>query len=193
MSWQQQWSELREQLRANFRLRLGVALIGMLPLVYAALVLRDAQEESDRQYQIAANHLMLLKTQSGQDEWLERQMSTAILKTELEGRLWKSPTPTLARAAFQDWLNTQTAQSGIGNLLLVMEDSSANQESNESDLVRVAAKLNFTYTQTSMDGFLQRIVDAQPHVTIETLHITMQPAPRVEMIVAIYLAKENVP
>jgi hypothetical protein len=194
MSWRQQWLDFRQQLRINLRLRVGVVLVGILPLVYGALVLRDAQEESFRKFQIAANHLMLLKKQSGQNEWAERQKSTAILKAEMESRLWKSPTPTLARAAFQDWLNAQISQSGVSNVLLVMEGSTLNSDSEaESGLVRVAAKLNFMYTRASMNVFLQRLVDAQPHVAIETLNIAMEPAPRVEMIVAIYVAQEDAP
>jgi len=194
MNWQQQWLELRQQLRTNLRLRIGVVLVGMLPMVYGALVLSDAQEESDRQFQIAANHLRVLKKESGQTEWAERQKSTSILKAEMESRLWKSPTPTLARAAFQDWLNAQISQSGVSNLLLVMEDSTQSSDSGEATgLVRVAAKLNFMYTPASMNLFLQRLVDAKPHVAIEALNIAMQPAPHVEMIVAIHVAHEDTP
>lgn len=194
MSLRQQWQEMRQQLRVNLRLRIGLALIGALPLVYFSLVLRDVAADSAQQYRIVANRLASMKIQAGQLEWAEHQKSAMILKTELEGRLWKSPTPTLARAAFQDWLNTQTAQSGIGNLLLVMEDSAAKPDMEEaSDLVRVAAKLSFTLTASSLNVFLQRLVDAQPHVAIETLTITKEPAPRVEMIVSIQVAQENAP
>lgn len=194
MNWRQQWQELRQQLRANLRLRIGLILVGALPLVYFALVLRDLAVDSAQQYRIAANRLASMKTQAEQNEWAEHQKAATILKTELEGRLWKSPTPTLARAAFQDWLNAQTAQSGIGNLLLVMEDSAAAPDSeNAPDTARVAAKLNFTLSASTLNVFLQRLVDAQPHVAIETLSITKEPAPRVEMIVAIQVAQQKEP
>ena len=183
------------EFRSSARLRLGVALIFAVIWSYAILLLHDAHSAAAAEYRSAAIKLSRLQAAAAQSDWHERLTTAKTLQAELEGRLWRSATIGLARAAFQDSLNQQMRQAGVTRPSVSM--ASADEENRGDgasasaidDLWKVKAKLVFDFSPVSFNKLFVQLAE-QPHrVIVESLHITKEPIPRVEAVLTAYFQK----
>ncbi len=187
------------ELRNNRRLRLGIALIIGVLWVYAILLLRDAQVVAAGEYHNASIKLARLQAATQQGEWEERLNQAKTLQTEIESRLWRGATIGLARAAFQDFLSQQLQQAGMTRPSVSMGSADEGNRSDgvqsgiTDDLWKVKAKLVFDFNPLSFNKFFVQLTNHPHHIVVESLHVTKEPAPRVEMMLAAYFQKPDSP
>jgi hypothetical protein len=183
------FENLTRQLRENDRLRWGVLLaIGILWL-YFILLLNESLQEKTRQYRAAALSVHRLQAQLMQPEWQERAVAARTMAVQMEGRLWQAPTPGLAQAALQDWLNAASKKAGVSHaqiLVTIAEESPTaptrpDTQGAPPDLWRINAKVNFDFTPGSLLAFLNEIEGHDKQVDIGMLNVRRQPVPRVEV------------
>lgn len=191
------------ELRNNPRLRWGVALIIGIIWLYGILLLREALQEQEQQHRATAQTISRLRAQLAQPEWIARVAPARELAMQLEGRLWQAPTPGLAQAAFQDWLNAAVIKAGATHsqiTVIVLDEAGANvsnQNQNPdattpSDLWKIKAKLSFDFTSATLLDFMGRIENHERQVIVGALNVRKEPAPRVEMELIGYFQKQAV-
>lgn len=204
-----------QSLRDNPRLRWGVALIVGLFWLYGVLLLQEDLDERSRQRRTAAQTNARLQAQSEQPEWTTRLAPAKALAVQLESQLWQAPTPGLAQAAFQDWLNASLQQLGVSKLqvtVTVLQDAPAagpaasappttgaepasppGPAATPEDLWKIRAKLSFEAPQPVLLAALSRIETHDRKITVSALAVRTEqwPVPRIEMELIGYFQKQG--
>lgn len=197
------FSGLKQQLGTNSRLRLGLALIVGILWLYGVLELRDRLDAAASAYRAAAHKAARSQAAGNEKKWPERADQASILRSQLEGRLWRAATVGLAQASFQDWLNSaaqqaqlprpslststetpETSDSGAG-------DGALNPPSFPADLIKVKAKLEFDFNPKTFNDFMLLTATHEKKIIVESLIIRTSPIPRVEMLLAAYFQKQS--
>lgn len=141
MTWQlpAQVAPLVAQVRANPRLQMGLASIGLLLLGWLFLVLGDAREAQVKAVVEARQHYFQVRQLSGQDAWTQRAADAVQLADALEAELPTAPSAGLAQATFQGWLKgiTDTQASPIR----VDLQPPVRLEAPNEDVVRISANV----------------------------------------------------
>lgn len=190
------------ELRDKPRLRWGVVLIIGIFWLYANLLLRETLQEQEQQHRAAAQSILRLRAQLAQPEWIARVMPAKNMVVQLEERLWQAPTAGLAQAAFQDWLNAATTQTGILRPQITVtatDEITANAPSqNEAtntpaDLLKISAKLRFEFNAQKLTEFMSMIESQKKQITVVMLNARKEPAPHVEMELHGYFQKQASP
>lgn len=186
--------------RSNPRLRWGLwAILGIL-WFYTILVLRDVLQDEQDKYHDIIQSVSRLNAQLAQPEWISRAVSAKTMAVQMESRLWQAPTSGLAQAAFQDWLRTTLAQIGLNQAMLTviaLDDTTSAGAVTASpvagvptDLWKVRATLSFEFNPENFTALMERIEFDEKLVSIETLSIRKEPAPRVDMQLTAYFQKQ---
>ena len=141
MTWQlpAQVAPLVAQVRANPRLQMGLASIGLLLLGWLFLVLGDAREAQVKAVVEARQHYFQVRQLSGQDAWTQRAADAVQLADALEAELPTAPSAGLAQATFQGWLKgiTDTQATPIR----VDLQPPVRLEAPNEDVVRISANV----------------------------------------------------
>ncbi|GAB6195018.1 hypothetical protein [Lysobacter xanthus] len=103
---------LVRQLRANPRLRVAVALIGLLVGVYALLALVDLRAHVAADYAERVADMRSLRALAGQPEWLDRAQAASRLRKGLEAQIGQVATVGIAEAEVQAWARDRAAAVG---------------------------------------------------------------------------------
>ena len=127
------------QVRANPRLQVGLASIGLLLLGWLFLVLGDAREAQVKAVVEARQHYFQVRQLSGQDAWTQRAADAVQLADALEAELPTAPSAGLAQATFQGWLKgiTDTQATPIR----VDLQPPVRLEAPNEDVVRISANV----------------------------------------------------
>lgn len=198
--------ELLAQLRANARLRWGLALIVAIGWFYGVLELRDDVQHQARQFDSAAQAVARLNGQLAQPEWVERAKAARALAVQLEGRLWQAPTSGLAQSALQDWLLGTAVKVGLAPpqiSVALVEDAvsgaaavnapavapASAESTTPPNLWKLRAKLGFDFNAPALLDLLARMENNDKQLVIKQLTIRKEPAPRVELEVLAYFQK----
>lgn len=205
------FDNLTQSLRDNPRLRWGVALIVGLFWLYGILLLQEDLDERNRQRIAVAQTNARMQAQAAQPEWTTRHIPAKTLTVQLESQLWRAPTPGLAQAAFQDWLNTTLQQAGVAKLqvtVTVMQDGPGPSPRADSepmgqpgpaatpeDLWKIRAKINFEAPHPMLLAALSRIETHEKKIVVSALNIRTEqpPVPRVELELLGYFQKQLPP
>ena len=99
------------QLRSNYRLRVGLALI--LGIVWLSLLLdlHDQNGALQDRYRQVASQLARVDSQQKQTQWLTRAQEAKDALAGVEARLWQNPTVGLTQAQLRDSLLQQLLQA----------------------------------------------------------------------------------
>lgn len=198
------------QLRDNPRLRWGIALIIGLFWLYAILVLRDSLQEQTQQQRAAAQSIARLQLQMTQTQWTARVTPAKMMAVQLEGRLWQAPTPGLAQAAFQDWLNANMAKAGISKSQIsvtVLEEAAPNTPAQGAgastgasppagtppDLWKLRAKLSLDFSAPTLMNFLSLIENNDKQIIVAALNVRKEPTPQAVLELHGYFQKPATP
>lgn len=193
-------NEMFIQVRSNPRLRWGLwVIIGILWL-YTILILRDVLQDKQDEYHGIIQSVSHLNAQLAQPEWISRVVSAKSMAVQMESRLWQAPTSGLAQAAFQDWLKATLAQVGLNQPILtvtVLEGTTSPGAvaaspivSVPTDLWKVRATLSFEFNPENFTTLMNRIEFGEKLVSIDTISIRKEPAPRVDMQLTAYFQKQ---
>jgi hypothetical protein len=201
-------NDILNQLRANVRLRVGLALIIAMGWLYGVLTLRDEVAEQTQRFRSSTQSVARLKAQLTQPEWGDRAVAARATAVQLEAKLWQAPTPGLAQAALQDWLMKTVAKVGIANpqvTVAVVEDANVGNNASPvatdpststdanapADLWKLKAKLNFEFNPSTLMDFLAALETNDQQITVHVLTARKDPAPRAEMELIAYFQKQK--
>lgn len=104
---------LREEWRRNPRLRLGLAGIVLLLLVWLALVGQDALAEQRESLQRLQREQGRLQALQREGHWLAQRDALRKLDAQWREGLWQAPSDGRMQAQFQDWLRAQLLAGGM--------------------------------------------------------------------------------
>ena len=204
------FDNLLSQLRANPRLRWGIALIVGIFWLYGVLVLREQVQEQTQQYRSASLALARLQAQRAQADWPARLAPAKVMAVQLESKLWQAPTAGLAQAAFQDWINLNIVKAGVANpqiSVTLVEDavpsSASGSTSNNaassnpdnaiaptpSDLWKIKAKINIDLGLMSVNDLINKIESDDKKIVVSTFSTRTEPLPRAELELLAYFQK----
>jgi hypothetical protein len=196
------------QIRANPRLRLGLWLILLILWVYGILLLderRDADREEYARLDLKVRRAALDSEAQG---WIPQAERLRVLRTNLESQVWQAPSPSLARATYQDWLNRMFSDGGATRLQLAVtlvedrppESADAATARSEGatpanrrprDLWQVRGKASFDFTPQSLLKVLTLLSENDRRNVIEALVVRRDPVPRVELTVSASFQKND--
>lgn len=193
-------NEILIQVRSNPKLRWGLWVIFGILWLYTILILRDVLQDKQDKYHGIIQSVSRLNAQLAQPEWISRAVSAKTMAVQMESRLWQAPTSGLAQAEFQDWLKTTLAQVGINQpvLAVIVLDGTTSAGaaaaspviSVPTDLWKVHATLSFEFNPENFIPLMNKIEFGEKLVSIETLSIRKEPAPRVDMQLTAYFQKQ---
>ncbi len=187
------------EFKNNARLRIAVAMVFAVLWLYLILMMREALDTSAREYRSASVKLGKLQSVMNQGDWTERLNAAKTLQAEMESALWRGDTLGLARASFQDWLNQQMQRAAASRPVISMSpgnEEATNEQARAAgidDLWKVSARLVFDFNPESLNKLLAQIMVHAHHVAIESMRITKEPVPRVEIVASAFFQKPDRP
>ena len=194
-------ADLLTQLRANARLRVGLALIIAIAWLYGVLTLRDEVQAQSQRYRNDHLAIARLTNQLAEPEWPARASTARALAVQMEGRLWQAPTPGLAQAAYQDWLTVAMVKAGITapqvTVTVVDEAAPAPQADATAapdaltDVWKLKARVLFEFNPPALMDFLAGLENHERQSVVRQLTVRREPSPRVEMELTAYFQKQG--
>jgi hypothetical protein len=168
------------QLRSNYRLRVGLALISGIIWLSLLLDLHDQNSALIDRYRQAAAQLARFDSQQKQTQWLTHAQEAKDTLAGAEARVWQNPTLGLTQAELRDWLLQQLLQAkAVQYMVKVSEsggdknDSKGGQSGDPADLVRVRAELQFNTEPTVLNKLLSEIATGERRVVVESLNVRL--------------------
>jgi len=174
---------LLSQLRSNYRLRIGLALIISIIWLSWLLDLRDQGSILMDQYKQAASQLARFTAQQKQTVWLTREQDAKDALAAAEAQTWQNPSLGLTQAEMQDWLSKQLQQANAAKYSVkVSESEGASKQKNKSEksdnspdgMTKVRAQLEFNTDTQAMNNLLKALSTADHQIVVESV-IVRQP------------------
>lgn len=187
-------SKFRSELRENQRLRLGLGLCVAIIWLYGVLLLQEHCDEQQKQYVALEKRMARLGTIAGQEEWSARLAEARNAQKDLSQKLWAERTQGLAQAAFQDWIQQASQQSGIFKPMVnvtVQDGPKGSGADVWGDLWKVNARMAFEFEPRSMSTFLEKLARSDKWIVVDALNIRTTPAPRAEVTFVAYFKKSG--
>jgi len=187
------------ELKSNARLRVAVALVFAVLWLYLILSMREFMDTSAREHRSTSLKLGKLQSVMGQEDWIERLKTAKTLQAGMESALWRGDTLGLARASFQDWLSQQMKRAAVSrpavSIATGIEEANSEQAraTDIDDLWKIRAKLTFDFNPESLNKLLGQMMVHTQYVVVESLHVTKEPNPRVEIAASAYFQKSDRP
>lgn len=152
---------LAAQWNANPRLRLGGAVIAAILVFYLVLVGLDWR--ASRAAHLAERQLYLARIEAlaGQDVWIQRADTAAVLRKALDAQLPTAATTGLAQAGVQTWMRQLTAAMGGG----VSARTEAMQQLPGTDVWRIPVEVTGPMQPRGLIQLMQQI-ERYPSLTI---------------------------
>jgi hypothetical protein len=145
--------------------------------------LRDHLEEAAKRHAQLAAQINRLRQYATQTDWPERAKQAQMAQVELEGRLWRSGTPGLAQAAFQDWLAQNMSKAALAHHEeTLVQEGDIHKTDSADEIWKIKAKLSFDFSPQSFTAWMAGLVSAERQVAIEKLIVRTEPKPHVEAI-----------
>ena len=107
------WADLKAQLQASARLRLGGWLVLGILSLYGLQLSLDHVDHQRKKLRDLEGELSLLRALAKERSWPERAKEAAQLSTALSSMAWAEADLGLTEAAFQDWLRTVPTRLGL--------------------------------------------------------------------------------
>jgi hypothetical protein len=166
------------QLRSNYRLRIGLTLIIGIVWLSLLLDLRDQNDALIDKYRQTASQLARLNAQQKQTQWITRAEDVKNALGSAEMRLWQDPSLGRTQAEMRDWLLQQLLQSKAVRYAVKVAESgeekggvkSASVGDSPANLIRVRAEIEFNTDPTVLNSFLSVLANAEHQVVVETLN-----------------------
>lgn len=178
------------ELRSNYRLRIGLTLIVGIVWLSLLLDLNEQNRAKFDQYRQTASQLARFDSQQKQTQWVARAQEATDALTKAESRVWQNPTLGVTQAEMRDWLVQQLQQAKAARFAVKVSESGSEGSDNKTndksddaptDLVRVRAKLEFNTDSVALNNLLRALANAERQIVVESLAVKQ---PRTEMTVA---------
>jgi hypothetical protein len=176
------------ELRSNYRLRIGLTVIAGIVWLSLLLDLRELNSVSLDRYRQIASQLARFNAQQKQTQWIARAQDAKDALSIAESQIWQEPTLGLTQAELRDWLLRQLLHAKATQYAVKVSESGGdrdgnkNSKSNDSvvDLIPVRAKVEFNANPASLNSFLSELANAEHKVVVESLSVKLS---RTEMTV----------
>lgn len=177
------WKKLREELRANRRLRIGtIAIVGILAL-YAALVLNDWRRALAEEYRERTLQLYKVAALAGQSQWPNRAQDAASIRRALQARIPPASSTGLAQAEMQTWMNQLLR--GFGQQLTTESEPPTRVDASQG-IWKIPMAVRGPLSSRQLLEILSKIEGAERMFVVEKITIDNQPRPIVNMTVSAY-------
>lgn len=171
---------LINQLRANIRLRIGLALIISIVAAYGLLEWRDLGQARLNEYRQLSGNVARLGNQQSLAQWPARAEQATAALVVAERRLWPNTSFGLAQAQVQDWLYALLRQADAKKFTVKLSDGEADfgtaragEESAASmaGIKQMRARIEFNTEAPVLLALLAALNDAEHQVIVDTLNV----------------------
>jgi len=192
---------LRAELQANARLRLGLILIGVVLLVDGGLRWSDAiARQQQTLVRLQSDVAALKKSVRNESELKGSYDRVKLMQKQLDTRLWTVSSEAVGQARLKDWLIdvvkrsiadqyavTLSASREIGKPEALNPSAQAPEANSDGDGLReFRANVSFRLTPKAIEGVLSEIEGGEPFSAIESLIVKGQER-RVEMTIRVLM------
>jgi len=190
---------LINELRSNYRLRVGLALIIGIVWLSWLLDLRDQNSVLFDQYKQTASQVARYSVQQKQTQWLTHEREAKAALAVAEERIWQNSSLGLTQAEMQDWLSQQLQQAKAAKYLVKISESEnglgrdkKNDKSDgaPSDLINVKAKLEFNTDPQALNKLLIALSATAHQIVVESMTARQ---PRTELTVSAWYKQAAAP
>lgn len=148
------WNSVRDEWRANPRLRWGAAAVALILFVYACMVLVDWRRQLHDEYQARTVQLYKMTALAGEDHWIERAQAAQALEKALQAEVPAAATIGLAQAEVQTFARQLVSAYGRR---LVSDTRAPAQVPGHPGVWRVPVVVRGSATQVQMLEILRRV------------------------------------
>jgi len=160
---------LHLELKQNFRLRMGLWLIGLIVLFYLALVQSVRVDDAHSAFVQQAERLDRAEILLGQDDWVSRAEAENAAFVELSARLWQAETLGLAQANLQGALSAITQTLNLRNSR--MRSGTAQVVEGVDGLWQIQVQLDARYELGDELGLLYQLAQSPKLMIVERLDL----------------------
>ncbi len=147
-------AQVQQELAKNPRLRLGLAVIGVILAVYSALLLIDLRGRLHEHYVERRQYLQKLRQMASQDEWPLRAVSAAQMRKALEAEIPEVASIGLAQAGAQTWARDMAAVHGSAVQVQAQEPQEVEDQ---PGLMRVPITLSGALPPKAVLNIIQQV------------------------------------
>ena len=147
-------AQVQQELAKNPRLRLGLAVIGVILAVYCALLLIDLRGRLHEHYVERRQYLQKLRQMASQDEWPLRAVSAAQMRKALEAEIPEVASVGLAQAGAQSWARDMAAVHGSAVQVQAQEPQEVEEQ---PGLMRVPIILSGALPPKAVLNIIQQV------------------------------------
>lgn len=163
------WRNVRDEWRANPRLRWGAAVVALILFVYACLVLVDWRRQLHDEYQARTTHLYKMTALAREAHWIERARSARALEKALQAEVPTAATIGLAQAEVQTFARQLASAYGRR---LVSDTRAPAQVPGHPGVWRVPVVVRGTASQTQMLEILRRVEGSDRLMVVDEFSYT---------------------
>ncbi|HEY1089494.1 MAG TPA: hypothetical protein VGE47_00235 [Burkholderiaceae bacterium] len=205
MNLRQIWNDLRSQWQASARLRMLVAAIGAILLVFALTLAMDAVDAQRERLKTLDADLARLQDLARDRSWPEHAKEADQLNAALATMAWAEADIGLSEAALNDWLRNVPARLGLKTRELTVarvEESradprapslaaSAAQPAVPPGHQVLRAHLSFEFQRGPLMSFLAEIARSERSVVVERLVLRGSTQPQIAELDLRVLARKS--
>ncbi len=173
-----------QELRHNWRLRLGAWLIVAILAGYLILFIAARQQALKGEYLEQSAQAARLTALAGHTGWLERAKAAKASLVQLESQLSQVESRGLAQAQVQTWLENHLKKLHIRAARSQVEQ--AAKVHGNRNVLQVRATVQAPYEPAGFAKLLRAVEVGPPLMAVEQLDITLQRNPRFTLIFKTY-------
>lgn len=180
----EQWRKVRDEWRANRRLRLAGLVALVFLVLHAVSVLEDRRQNLARQY---GNDLELqarLEGMRGQKDWDTRAIQAEAALEDMRNRVPDVSGGGLAQAELQNWLTELGAKTALSEARVRVEQTM--DVPGYPDMWQVMGRLDGQIPQYGNAAFLRAVSEGLPWIQAENLEIGEGTPARMSLVVRAY-------
>ena len=181
-----------EELRANPRLRMGLALALALVLFVVLNDWRAATGERARAVGREQARLEATAERARDTAWTQRAQEARAARVQFEASLWQAGSVGAAEALFVDWMNREMGAAKVNNLNEIAASlpggNAPGQVTSGPTLPDGTALMRLSVSYEFAPGVVERVLDrlaqTNRYLVVESLTVRRRPLARVEMVVS---------
>lgn len=178
-----QWNKVRDEWRANRRLRLVSLVVLMIAGLHGASSLQQLADADRQRFESDLELQARLEGLRAQDAWAQRAEDAEAALDAMRERVPEVANTGLAQAELQAWLAELAAANGLQEPRIQIQDTL--DVPTHPDMWQVLARLEGQVPQYGQGGLLRALSEALPWIQVERLEVGGD-SPRVNMVVRAY-------
>lgn len=179
---QQARADAALQWAASLRLRLGCYAIGLILMLYAALVITDEVAAKQEQFSQISTRLLKIQRLAEDDRWEQRLQSEQATWDSWQQRLWLADSPSLARAT------VQAEFENIGReLALRAAQVRVGELEQQGPVYTIDVELRAQYRRDAATRLITWLAEHPKLLTINRLEVQLAGNRRIDLMLTAYV------